>query len=100
MSLIDRSKMLHPYPKDPIFEDPISFKEKIDALVSGLDSATCAAAGLDCPTGDFEIAIELIKLIPTLFDVTAHGEAGHREWLKEAIENHFQGLPMPEYKAK
>lgn len=45
-------------------------------------------------------ADELIKRIPELFDKIAHGEPGHREWLKLAIEAHFLGLPMPEYVAK
>ena len=45
-------------------------------------------------------ADELIERIPQLFDKIAHGEAGHREWLKKAIEAHFLGEPMPEYVAK
>jgi hypothetical protein len=81
-------------------EDKAPLKDKLAALVEGLDHATCVAGSLDCPTGDFTTAIEVIKLIPQLFDKIAHGEAGHREWLEEAIENHFTGKPMPEYRAK
>lgn len=100
MSTIDRKKMLYPYPKDALCGNVVDFKTRIDALVAGASYATGVAGGLDCPTGDFEIAVSLVGLIPTLFDKIAHGEPGHREWLKEAIECHFQGLPMPDYKAK
>lgn len=44
--------------------------------------------------------IETLELIPTLFAKIEHGEPGHRAWLKEAIECHFLGKPMPEYVAK
>lgn len=35
--------------------------------------------------------------IDSLFDVLAHGDADHREWLKKAITAHFNGQEMPEY---
>lgn len=73
---------------------------KIASLVEGAEYCIGVAGQNDCPNGDFLAAVELVKLIPQLFDKIAHGEAGHREWLKEAIENHFTGKPMPEYKAK
>jgi len=41
--------------------------------------------------------VDIIKRIPELFDKIAHGGPGHRQWLKEAIEAHFSGEPMPEY---
>lgn len=31
----------------------------------------------------------------TLYDAIAHGDEEHRAWLKEAIDNHFSGLPVP-----
>lgn len=45
-------------------------------------------------------AVALLKLIPELFEKIKHGEPGHEEWLREAIHNHFLGLPMPDYVAK
>lgn len=32
----------------------------------------------------------------SLFDAIAHGDNGHRAWLKEAIDAHFAGQPVPE----
>lgn len=32
----------------------------------------------------------------TLFDAIAHGDEVHRAWLKEAIDNHFAGRPVPQ----
>ena len=32
----------------------------------------------------------------TLFDAIAHGDDAHRSWLREAIEAHFDGRPVPE----
>ena len=77
-----------------------TLEEKLYALGQGLQYCEGVAGSHDVPTGDFQLAGELIKLIPTLFDKIAHGEAGHRSWLEEAIENHFTGKPMPEYRAK
>jgi len=94
MTVLDRKSMLFPHSNDATFE------EKINALVEGLEYTTGVAGSHDCPTGDMEIARELIKLIPELFDKIAHGEQGHRDWLEEAIQNHFQGKPMPEYRVK
>ena len=31
----------------------------------------------------------------SLFEAIQHGDAEHRAWLKEAIENHFAGKPVP-----
>lgn len=31
----------------------------------------------------------------TLFDAIKHGDEVHRAWLREAIENHFGGKPVP-----
>ena len=31
----------------------------------------------------------------TLFDAIKHGDGQHQAWLKEAITNHFAGLPVP-----
>ncbi|MNG46917.1 hypothetical protein D3C79_47810 [compost metagenome] len=80
--------------------DNATLKEKLHALGVGLEDMTNTAEGHDIPTGDFRLAAEVIKLIPELFSKIAHGESGHRQWLEEAIENHFTGKPMPEYKAK
>lgn len=33
--------------------------------------------------------------VGTLFDAIAHGDDVHRAWLREAIDNHFAGLPVP-----
>jgi hypothetical protein len=33
--------------------------------------------------------------IATLFAAIKHGDEAHRIWLKEAIEAHFAGLPVP-----
>jgi len=81
--------------------DGATFQEKINSLVMEMRRDADAADRCQCcPGGGFELGIKLIELIPALFDKTAHGEEGHRQWLKEAIENHFTGKPMPEYKAK
>lgn len=80
--------------------DDATFGEKINALVEGLKYASGVAGSHDCPTGDFELATELVKLIPELLAKVLHGEPGHRRWLEEAIEAHFTGKPMPEYAAK
>lgn len=31
----------------------------------------------------------------TLFDAIKHGDEVHRDWLREAIANHFSGKPVP-----
>jgi hypothetical protein len=98
MSLFDRSRMLYPWDNKHSWEDPVTFEEKMGSLVEGLTYVSSTVGQEDCPTGDLEIALALIKQIPTLYDVIAHGGPEHREWLKQAIEQHFQGLPMPEYK--
>lgn len=75
----------------------------IDKLVERVEEAqhelsnvySSSEEGLWSSTAD-----ELIERIPQLFDKIAHGEPGHREWLKKAIEAHFLGEPMPEYVAK
>lgn len=56
-------------------------------------------AALKSKNGCEETAAFLDR-VTSLFDVLAHGEQGHRDWLEQAIENHFLGLPMPEYVAK
>ena len=94
-NVFDRSKMLLPHDSD---ED--SLEVKLKALVEGMEYANSVAGARDCPTGDVEVAVEVVKLIAGLFEKIEHGEVGHREWLAEAIQNHFQGKPMPEYRAK
>jgi hypothetical protein len=32
--------------------------------------------------------------VDTLYDAIAHGDEGHRAWLKEAIEKHFESAPQ------
>ena len=50
-----------------------------------------------CPLcGDAADALEQQqKTIETLFDQIKHGDEDHREWLREAINNHFDGKPVP-----
>lgn len=38
---------------------------------------------------------EQTKLIGTLFDAIKHGDDDHKTWLKEAIDAHFAGQPVP-----
>lgn len=38
---------------------------------------------------------ELIERRNTLFEAIAHGDDEHRAWLKEAIDAHFAGNPVP-----
>ena len=92
MSTFDK-RMLH----KP--DEGATFSNKIDLLLDNLEYCTGVAGSGDhtCPTGDFNVAGSLIKLIPELFDKIAHGAPGHRQWLKAAIEAHFSGEPMPEY---
>jgi hypothetical protein len=40
---------------------------------------------------------EVAALQSTLFDAIAHGDDGHRDWLKSAIDAHFSKSPLPEY---
>lgn len=63
----------------------VSLEDRINQLISKSD----------CP--DTSVALGRIL---SLFDVLAHGEQGHRDWLEQAIENHFLGLPSPDYVAK
>lgn len=63
----------------------VSLKDHIQKLV---DKTEC------------EQTSEVLSRITELFDVVAHGEQGHRDWLERAIESHFLGLPLPEYVAK
>lgn len=35
------------------------------------------------------------RKIETLFDAIKHGDDDHRRWLKDAIEAHFAGRPVP-----
>lgn len=63
----------------------VALNDRIQQLMSNTDCEETAA---------------VLTRITSLFDVLAHGEQGHRDWLEKAIENHFLGLPMPEYVAK
>lgn len=38
---------------------------------------------------------ELMEKVDTLFDAIKHGDLNHQIWLKEAIEAHFDGRPVP-----
>jgi hypothetical protein len=61
----------------------------------------------DCPLAGFELHIHAFAAwnrraaspVSTLFDAIKHGDAGHRQWLKDAIDAHFAGLPIPPYVA-
>lgn len=48
---------------------------------------------IDCPE-----TIQVLRAIPTLFAAIEHGGDDHRDWLEKAIEAHFMGTEMPEYK--
>lgn len=63
----------------------VSLRFRIEEIIKDLDN---------------EDAEHMLSRILKLFEVIAHGEPGHREWLEKAIENHFLGLPLPEYVAK
>jgi hypothetical protein len=39
--------------------------------------------------------IDLPTQSDALFNAIKHGDAEHQAWLKQALENHFKGLPMP-----
>src|SRR3982751_1741333 len=41
-----------------------------------------------------------LACVGTLFDAIQHGDEIHKAWLKEAIENHFAGKPVPPPRAK
>ena len=43
---------------------------------------------------------DIDALIATLFNAIKHGDEEHRTWLKEAIGNHFAGLPVPPPRGK
>jgi len=38
---------------------------------------------------------EKSEAVDTLFDAIKHGDQDHQDWLKEAIECHFSGRPIP-----
>lgn len=84
----------------PDLNEETTFEEKLKCLEEGLFYCTGVAGGHDVPTGDFEAALEVVKKLGTLFEVIEHGEPDHRQWLKEAIEAHFTGNPLPNYVAK
>lgn len=63
----------------------VTLKEHIQTLISQTDCKETTA---------------VFERVLSLFDVIAHGEQGHRDWLEQAIESHFLGLPMPDYVAK
>lgn len=52
-------------------------------------------------THDFDspdVAINFLQLrayCDTLFDAIKHGDAAHQAWLKEAIDSHLSGKPVP-----
>jgi hypothetical protein len=86
--------MLENTPKDATFE------EEMTTLASNADYCAGLAGSHDVPDSYLYRAAEMVKLIPQLFDKIKHGEPGHEAWLKEAIECHFLGKPMPDYVAK
>lgn len=79
-------------------KDP--FEVQMKDLADNVEYLAGVAGGQDIPDGDIYKAAELIKLIPQLFAKVKHGKPGHEAWLAEAIECHFLGKPMPEYRAK
>lgn len=78
----------------------VTFEEWLRDLTEEAEAMANVAGGRDVPDKELLKVVELVRLIPQLFDKIAHGEQGHRDWLKAAIEAHFSGNPMPEYVAK
>lgn len=39
--------------------------------------------------------VPIVERRATLFDAIAHGDDEHRAWLREAIDAHFAGQPVP-----
>lgn len=78
----------------------VTFEEWLHDLTEEAEAMANVAGGRDVPDKELLKVVELVRLIPQLFDKIAHGEQGHRDWLKAAIEAHFSGNPMPEYVAK
>lgn len=78
----------------------VTFEEWLRDLTEEAETMANVAGGRDVPDKELLKVVELVRLIPQLFDKIAHGEQGHRDWLKAAIEAHFSGNPMPEYVAK
>lgn len=77
-----------------------TLEQKIKGLTCDLGLTIDRAQCNDIDTKPLEQAQVMLHLIPELFDKIAHGEQGHRDWLKAAIEAHFSGEPMPDYVAK
>ena len=71
-------------------------RDLTDEVGNRISSAQCH----DVETSPLETALAMLHLIPELFEKIRHGEPGHEAWLKEAIECHFLGKPMPDYVAK
>lgn len=84
----------------PARPDPRSFEERMIDLATETEQMAGYACGHDVPTDAMYTSAEMVRLIPQLFEKIKHGEPGHEAWLKEAIECHFLGKPMPEYVAK
>lgn len=77
-----------------------TLEQKVKSLTCDLGLVIDRAQCNDINTESLEQAQVMLNLIPELFDKIAHGEQGHRDWLKAAIEAHFSGKPMPDYVAK
>ena len=54
----------------------------------------------DCDEGEPWVEYVNKNLVDQLYDAIAHGDEDHRAWLKEVIENHFNGLPVPPPRGK
>lgn len=44
---------------------------------------------------DHDLHERLCKRVEGLYEAIAHGDEGHRQWLREAIANVFAGKPVP-----
>lgn len=86
------------YRESPKPEVPLD--QCVKELTEEMEQMAYVAAGVDVPHDAFLKGVELLKLIPLLFEKIKHGEPGHEAWLKEAIECHFLGKPMSEYVVK
>jgi hypothetical protein len=85
---------------EELAEPTLPLSELIKELSDEVEQMAYAAGGVDIPTDAFLKGVEILRLIPLLYAKIKHGEPGHEAWLKEAIECHFLGKPMPEYVAK
>lgn len=42
----------------------------------------------------------IVVTADTVYEAIAHGDQEHRDWLREALDAHFAGLPVPPPRGK